>query len=71
MATHPDGSECLEGIKSKIPDGVIPCCSSFEHRLNKCVYDLRIQWYSKNWGIALQDGSYIAIRHCPFCGKLL
>jgi hypothetical protein len=71
---HADGSECLHGT-AQVKKNFKPCCKRFANATNACVYDIRIEWYSKkrHWGIRVADGgsSYLVIKYCPYCGHKL
>jgi hypothetical protein len=66
------GDECEEDTQ-RVPKTWKPCCKAFEARTKACQYEVRVVWYGRaKWGIPIpHDGSYIHIKHCPFCGKKL
>lgn len=65
-----NGNKCKEGSLTVKP-GSSPCCNYFEQRTRACQYEFRIEWSKKgkNWGVVLPDGSKIAVKFCPNCGK--
>jgi hypothetical protein len=75
MARHPDGSVCLEGMRSPLPKDYQPCCAQFEDHLWACIYEIRYEWWprSRVWIIRVADGgsSGIVINFCPHCGTPL
>ena len=73
---HPDGSICLEGIRSCVPIGYRACCEIFDGHLSTCIYDIRYKWgrRTKAWGIVIAEsagGGVIRIAFCPHCGAKL